>query len=80
MLRPIFDDLGRVNLSRAEMLAEAEQAVATLIERSRMRVAPSNDGAEIDAAIAAARARAKRPARALGLSRRRAARGALTVL
>src|SRR5208283_1961289 len=57
VLRPIFDNLGQLNLTRDQMLAEADQAISALIERARLKVAPSNDGADIDAAISAARAR-----------------------
>jgi len=55
VLRPIFENLGKLNLSRDQLLAEAEQGITALVERANLAVAPTNDGADIDAAIAAAR-------------------------
>ncbi len=55
LLRPIFDNLGELGLSRDQLLAKAEQGIAALLQRARTAVAPTNDGADIDAAIQAAR-------------------------
>jgi hypothetical protein len=55
VLRPIFENLAKLNLSRDQLLAEAEQGITALVERANLAVAPTNDGADIDAAIAAAR-------------------------
>ena len=55
VLRPIFDNLGQLGLSRDQLLAKAEQGIAALLARAQLAVAPTNDGADINATIAAAR-------------------------
>ncbi len=55
VLRPIFDNLGELGLSREQLLEKAEQGIAALLARARVAVAPTNDGDDIDATIAAAR-------------------------
>src|SRR5271165_843528 len=60
VLRPIFDNLGQLGLSRDQLLAKAEQGIAAMLARARVAVAPTNDGADIDATIAAARDKLRR--------------------
>jgi tetratricopeptide (TPR) repeat protein len=56
LLEPIFVELGHEGLSPGEMRQRAKEAIAAIIARSKERVARSNEGADIDATIAAARA------------------------
>jgi tetratricopeptide (TPR) repeat protein len=54
-LIPLFEHLGQVGLTRDEMRVRAAEAVAEIVARSRRPVEASNDGADIDATIGAAR-------------------------
>src|SRR5208282_3047581 len=54
-LVPLFEHLGQINLTIDEMRVRAGEAIAEIIARSQRRVEASNDGADIDAAIGAAR-------------------------
>ncbi len=54
-LIPLFEHLGQGGLTRDEMRARAGEAVAEIVARSRRQVEASNDGADIDATIGAAR-------------------------
>jgi tetratricopeptide (TPR) repeat protein len=55
VLIPLFEHLGHKGLSRDELRERAEEAIRETIARSQQKVAPSNEGADIDAAIFATR-------------------------
>ena len=57
VLKLLFDHLGMSDLSAGQMRERAEEAIAAILAKANERVAPSNFGADIDAIIAAARAR-----------------------
>ena len=57
VLKPLFDHLGMSGLSVLQMRERAEEAIAAILAKANERVAPSNLGADIDAIIAAARAK-----------------------
>ena len=57
VLKPLFDHLGMSGLTVVQMRERAEEAIAAILARANERVAPSNLGADIDAIIAAARAK-----------------------
>ena len=57
VLRPLFDHLGMTGPSATQMRERAEEAIAAILAKASERVAPSNLGADIDAIIAAARAK-----------------------
>ena len=57
VLAPLFDNLGQHGLTLDEMRSRADEAIKAIIERSLQKVGPSNEGADIDATISAARAR-----------------------
>ncbi len=57
VLVPLFTHLGQDTLTLDEIRVKAGEAVEAILERARRTVAPSNDGADIDATIRAARAR-----------------------
>jgi tetratricopeptide (TPR) repeat protein len=54
-LIPLFEHLGQGGLTLDEMRVRAAEAVAEIVARSRRQVEASNDGADIDATIGAAR-------------------------
>ncbi len=58
-LVPIFEALGHENLTPDEMRESAEEAIAGIVAKANEPVKPSNDGADIDATIGAARAKLK---------------------
>ncbi len=55
VLKPIFEKLGERNLSRDEMRAKAEWAIAQILAQSAQPLPPSNLGRDLDAVIAEAR-------------------------
>jgi tetratricopeptide (TPR) repeat protein len=55
VLRPLFEHLGRTGASLDEMRTRAHEAIEAILARAREKVQPSNDGADIDATIGAAR-------------------------
>jgi tetratricopeptide (TPR) repeat protein len=55
VVRPIFDHLGLTDLTDAEVLQKAGEAIDALLAKAREVVTPSNDGADIDAVIGASR-------------------------
>ena len=57
VLAPLFDHLGQSGLTLDEMHNRAGEAIEAILSRARQKVEPSNDGADIDATIGAARAR-----------------------
>ncbi len=57
VLKPLFDHLGMSGLSILQMREKAQEAIAAILGRASERVAPSNLGSDIDAIIAAARAK-----------------------
>jgi tetratricopeptide (TPR) repeat protein len=57
VLAPLFDHLGHGSLTLDEMRRRAGDAIEAILARARQKVEPSNDGADIDATIGAARAR-----------------------
>ncbi|HTZ66176.1 MAG TPA: tetratricopeptide repeat protein [Roseiarcus sp.] len=57
VLKPLFDHLGMSGLSVLQMRERGEEAIAAILARASERVAPSNLGPDIDAIIAAARAK-----------------------
>lgn len=57
VLKPLFDHLGMSGLSSTQMRERAQEAIAAILAKASERVAPSNFGADIDAIIAAARAK-----------------------
>jgi len=59
LLRPLFEHLGMAGLTTSHLRARAREAVAAMLARANEAPAPSNFGPEIDAIIAAARARLK---------------------
>lgn len=58
-LVPIFETLGHEKLTSDEMREKAEEAIAGIVAKANESVKPSNDGADIDATIGAARAKLK---------------------
>jgi tetratricopeptide (TPR) repeat protein len=54
-LLPLFEHLGHRDLPLEEIRQRAEEAIAQMIALSKRRVEPSNDGADIDVVIGAAR-------------------------
>ena len=54
-LVPLFEHLGQIDLTIDEMRVRAGEAIAEIISRSERQVEQSNEGADIDAAIGAAR-------------------------
>ena len=56
LLEPIFAHLGQGDLSPEEMHAKAREAIAALLDKAKEKVEPGNEGADIDAAVTAARA------------------------
>ena len=58
-LAPIFEALGHEKLTPDEMREKAEEAIAGIVAKANEPVKPSNDGADIDATIGAARAKLK---------------------
>ena len=54
-LVPLFEHLGQAGLTLDEMRLRAGEAVAEIVARSKQHVEASNEGADIDAAIGAAR-------------------------
>ena len=54
-LVPLFEHLGQIGLTIDEMRVRAGEAIAEIISRSERQVEQSNEGADIDAAIGAAR-------------------------
>ena len=57
VLAPIFEHLGKRGLTIEEMRVRAGEAIEALLAQARQRVAPTPDGADIDATISAARDR-----------------------
>jgi tetratricopeptide (TPR) repeat protein len=57
VLAPLFEALGQHGLTDEQLRVRAGEAVKAILERANQAVGPSNDGADIDAAIAAARAK-----------------------
>ncbi len=58
-LVPIFEALGHEKLTPDEMRERAEEAIAGIVAKANEIIKPSNDGADIDAAIGAARVKLK---------------------
>ena len=56
-LAPLFEHLGMSGLTLDEMRRRAEEAVEGILAKARQKVEPSNEGADIDATIGAARER-----------------------
>ena len=57
VLKPLFDHLGLSGLTVVQMRERAEEAIVAILAKANERVAPSNLGVDIDAIIAAARAK-----------------------
>ena len=57
VLVPLFEHLGLGGLTDDEIRRRAGEAIEAMIARARRTVEPSNEGADIDAAIGAARAK-----------------------
>jgi tetratricopeptide (TPR) repeat protein len=57
VLAPLFDHLGHSGLTLDEMRSRAGEAIEAILSRARQKIEPSNEGADIDAIIGAARAR-----------------------
>jgi tetratricopeptide (TPR) repeat protein len=60
VLAPLFDHLGESGLTLDEIRQRAPEAIEAILTRARQPVERSNDGADIDATIAAARAKLAR--------------------
>ena len=57
VLAPLFDHLGHSGLTLDEMRSRAGEAIEAILSRARQKIEPSNESADIDAIISAARAR-----------------------
>jgi tetratricopeptide (TPR) repeat protein len=57
VLQPLFEHLGMAQIPLGQLRQTAEQAIAAILAKASERVWPSNLGADIDAIIAAARAK-----------------------
>ncbi|MGL4636484.1 MAG: tetratricopeptide repeat protein [Beijerinckiaceae bacterium] len=66
--QPIFDYLGLQHLSPFEMHEQASAAIDAVLAKANAPVAPSNQGADIDAAIAASRKALKEESNAAAIA------------
>jgi hypothetical protein len=57
VLAPLFENLGMMGLTSDEMREKAAEAITAILARANEKIEPSKDGADIDKAIAASRAK-----------------------
>ena len=57
VLRPLFENLGMIGLTPDQMREKAPEAIKAILARANQKIEPSKDGADIDKAIAASRAK-----------------------
>ncbi|WP_292531845.1 hypothetical protein [Methylocystis sp.] len=57
VLAPIFENLGMLNLTPDQMREKADEAIKAILARASQKIEKTGDGADIDKAIAASRAK-----------------------
>ena len=57
VLAPLFEKLGLMGLTPDQMREKAAEAIKAILARANEKIEPSKDGADIDKAIAASRAK-----------------------